>query len=68
MPENQPKKDSRRWLGIDVVYYLKNGGFLFLDYAAKGAVSDEFDSLIGLGEASADGGEKDKDAGSALPE
>ena len=40
----------------------------FLDYAAKSSVSDEFDSLIGLGEASADGGEKDKDAGSALPE
>jgi phage shock protein A len=40
----------------------------FLDFAAKSAVSDEFDSLIGLGETSSDGGEKAKDAGSVLPE
>ncbi|MGB0582278.1 MAG: PspA/IM30 family protein [Limisphaerales bacterium] len=40
----------------------------FLNYAAKSAVSDEFDSLIGLGDEAADAESKDKDSGSALPE
>ncbi len=40
----------------------------FLDYAAKHAVSDEFDSLIGLGEAGKDAGSRSKESGSALPE
>ena len=40
----------------------------FLDYAAKSTVSDEFDSLIGLGEQGSSEQSKDKDSGSALPE
>jgi len=40
----------------------------FLDYAAKHAVSDEFDSLIGLSEAGPSGDSKSKESGSALPE
>lgn len=40
----------------------------FLDFAAKSGVSDEFDSLIGLSEASPDSSDAVKDSDSALPE
>ncbi|MBG88140.1 MAG: hypothetical protein CMO80_14730 [Verrucomicrobiales bacterium] len=40
----------------------------FLEYASKSVASDEFDSLIGLGESETDSSEVSKDKGSALPE